>query len=76
MAKAWGIKSMLEIGCTIRDASRTGCKLESQKIDRLDDDVFLAIRGFREPIRGRIVWREGNFAGIIFMRDSSASCHD
>lgn len=70
LAKAWGVENKFEIGCTIRDVSRSGCKLESRKINLLDDNFFLAINGFTDPIRGRIVWRKGNLAGIRFIRDN------
>jgi hypothetical protein len=39
------------------------------KIDSLENDLCLVISGFSEPIRGQLVWRNGNYAGIRFIRD-------
>ena len=59
------------IDCIIRDVSRSGCKLESEDINDLANDLCLAINGFRETIRGHIVWRDGNYAGVRFIRDAA-----
>ncbi len=68
-AKASGAGAKTAIDCTIHDVSRSGCKLQSAKIDSLENDLCLVISGFSEPIRGQLVWRNGNYAGIRFIRD-------
>jgi len=68
-AKASGAGAKTAIDCTIHDVSRSGCKLQSSKIDSLENDLCLVISGFSEPIRGQLVWRNGNYAGIRFIRD-------
>ena len=70
-AKASGAGATTAIDCTIHDVSRSGCKLKSQQIDSLANDLCLAISGFSEPIRGQLVWQNGNFAGVRFIRDNT-----
>ncbi len=66
-----GAGATTAIDCIIRDVSRSGCKLESEDINGLANDLCLAISGFSEPIRGQLVWQNGNFAGVRFIRDNT-----
>ncbi|WP_417708564.1 PilZ domain-containing protein [Roseibium aggregatum] len=50
--------------CRIVDASRSGCRLEGDRLDRLPDDIEVSIPGLDLPISARIVWRKNNEAGI------------
>lgn len=70
-AKATGVGGTAAIDCTIHDVSRSGCKLKSREIGSLEDDLCLAISGFAEPVRGQLVWRNGEFAGVKFIRDNA-----
>lgn len=70
-AKALGAGATTAIDCTIHDVSPSGCKLKSQHIDSLANDLCLTISGFSEPIRAQLVWQNGNFAGVRFIRDNA-----
>lgn len=60
----------LRIGnCSIRDTSRSGCKIISSEIDHLPDELVLSIRGLGETFVGRVTWRETDMAGIEFLND-------
>ncbi len=50
--------------CRIVDASRSGCRLEGDKLDRLPDDIEVSIPGLDLPISAEIVWRKNNQAGV------------
>lgn len=54
------------IRCVVRDASPSGCKISSDAILDLPDDVLIHPDGMSQPLRGRIVWRKDNFVGIKF----------
>ena len=55
--------------CSIRDTSRTGCKIISADIDHIPDELVLSIRGLNETFVGRVIWREADMAGIEFLND-------
>jgi hypothetical protein len=50
--------------CRIVDASKSGCRLEGDKLDRLPREVEISIPGLDLPISGLIVWRKNNQAGV------------
>lgn len=51
----------------VANASRIGCQIEFDEMNELPDDVWLEIKGITGPIRGRVVWREKETAGIEFV---------
>jgi hypothetical protein len=53
--------------CSIQDTSRTGCKVIMDRIDIIPDELVLSIRGMDETFVGRVMWREGDMAGIEFL---------
>ena len=55
--------------CSIRDTSRTGCKIMSDDIDHIPDELVLSIRGLDETFVGRVMWREADMAGVEFLND-------
>lgn len=52
------------VKCRIVDASRSGCRLESERLDRLADVIQISIPGLDLPLNGRIVWRSKAQAGV------------
>jgi hypothetical protein len=50
--------------CRIVDASKSGCRLEGDALERLPDDVEISIPGLDLPINGAIVWRRQGQAGV------------
>lgn len=60
----------LRIGdCSIQDTSRTGCKILSDDIGQIPDELVLSIRGLNETFVGRVMWREADMAGVEFLND-------
>ena len=57
--------------CSIQDTSRTGCKIISDQIASIPDELILSIRGLGETFVGRVMWREGDMAGIAFLNEVS-----
>ena len=57
--------------CSIQDTSRTGCKIISDKLYEIPDEIVLSIRGLGETFVGRVMWREGDMAGIAFLNEVS-----
>ena len=55
--------------CSIRDTSRTGCKIMSSDLDKIPDELVLSIRGLDETFVGRVMWRDVDMAGIEFLND-------
>jgi hypothetical protein len=47
---------------TISDVSRTGCRVTSEEVSTLPDDLYIEIPGLTEPVKARIVKREDNMA--------------
>jgi hypothetical protein len=63
---AWvsGKNSQDGLKCEIIDASPSGCRLESHRVQVLPADIQLQIPGLDMPVAGRIVWRSTDFAGV------------
>ena len=54
---------------TIHDVSQTGCKLELRGAPlELGGTALLEVPGCPEKVAGRIVWHNGNVAGVEFER--------
>ncbi|MHA7774164.1 PilZ domain-containing protein [Roseibium sp. M-1] len=59
--------------CEIVDASPSGCRLASHKLQSFPADIELQIPGLDLPVTGRIVWRSTEFAGVkLIWRFASA----
>ncbi len=52
--------------CIICDASRTGCRITSDALSTLPDDLYIEIPGMSEPVQARIVSRKDNMAHLKF----------
>ncbi|MFC6655431.1 PilZ domain-containing protein [Roseibium salinum] len=63
---AWvsGRKSQAGVSCKIIDASHSGCRLASPKLQDLPEEIQLQIPGLDLPVVGRIVWRSPEHAGV------------
>lgn len=66
-ARVCGLVDGQEMDCDIQDASRAGCKIISEDIDRIPEMVSLTIRGLGETFAGRVIWRKDNMAGVQFI---------
>ncbi|WP_196220494.1 PilZ domain-containing protein [Roseibium denhamense] len=53
-----------EIECQVVDASRSGCRLEDDRVSELPDDIFISIPGAKKCVSATIVWRNGRQAGV------------
>ena len=49
--------------CRIIDASRSGCRLQGDRLDRLPADIEVFIPDLDLPISAKIVWRKNSEAG-------------
>ena len=63
-----------QVKCVIRDVSENGCQIVSSQVQYLPDILQLIPEGFDKPIRGKIVWRDKNLAGMCF--ESACSAED
>lgn len=63
---ATDLEDAVDVKCIVRDVSSNGCKIVSTHIRELPDLIQLIPEGFDKPIRGKIVWREHNMAGVCF----------
>lgn len=52
------------INCTIVDASRSGCRVDSEMIDGLPEKILIRVAALDLPVPGEIVWRTQNQAGV------------
>lgn len=52
------------VKCRIVDASRSGCRIEGDNLDKLPQDVDISIPGLDLPISAKIVWRKDGQAGV------------
>lgn len=69
-ATARDLASSCVINCIILDASKTGCRIKTEKLAELADEVWINIAGMKNPARGKIVWRHADMAGVQFAWDS------
>ncbi|MES0880094.1 PilZ domain-containing protein [Roseibium sp. SCP14] len=59
-----GQTNPITMKCRIVDASKSGCRLEGDKLDRLPEHIHISIPGLDLPIKSVMVWRNGNQAGV------------
>ncbi len=59
-----GRTSPVTMKCRIVDASRSGCRLEGDRLGSLPQDIEVSIPGLDLPISAMIVWRNNNQAGV------------
>jgi hypothetical protein len=59
-----GKTSQEGVSCEIIDASPSGCRLSSLKLQGLPADIQLQIPGLDLPVNGKIVWRAEGLAGV------------
>ena len=59
-----GKTSAVSERCRVVNASKSGCRLEGDRINRLPADIEISIPGLDLPINGKIVWRKDNQAGV------------
>ena len=59
------------VNCSIQDTSRSGCKIISDELHRIPDELVLCIRGLGETFVGRVMWRDADMAGIEFISGTS-----
>ncbi len=50
--------------CHIVDASKSGCRLESDQLHKLPDEIEISVPKLDMPLVGTIVWRSGDYAGV------------
>lgn len=55
----------------ISDASRTGCRITSEDVSTLPDDIYIEVPSLTEPVKARIVKREDNMARLEFSMESN-----
>jgi hypothetical protein len=72
-AMACNLTGGMRVRCTIEEATRTTCRIASDHIDRLHDDIVIRIKARKVAIRGRIVWRAGGCAGVRLMRKTAGT---
>jgi hypothetical protein len=53
--------------CTIREASKSGCRIETDALRQLSNDVLIRIKAMRMSLRGKIIWRDNSTAGVSLM---------
>lgn len=62
--------------CVIRDASKTGCRIATENASRLPDDICIRIDGLPDAVMARVVWRDGDRAGLEFFWDDEVQTLD
>lgn len=59
----------LQTNGVIRDASRSGCRIEVEDPEELCDDILIKIEAIDWLVKGTIVWRDGNDLGVRLLWD-------
>lgn len=52
--------------CLINDADANGCRLYSSNLHEFPNTILLQPDGMKSPIKGEVVWRSHNMAGVRF----------
>ncbi|MEC9367813.1 MAG: hypothetical protein VX871_03895 [Pseudomonadota bacterium] len=69
-AFASDIAESFDLKCVIRDISYNGCTIVSSRVSDLPQVIHLTPQGFRKPLRGKIVARDGRIAAVRFVGES------
>ncbi len=51
------------LSCTIRDASRDGCRVYCAEAHSLPDEFLLTPSGLKKPLKVEVRWRHGKWVG-------------
>ncbi len=62
----------IDLKCVIREISKGGCRITSSYIEDLPRVIDILPEGFEAPITGKIIWRNGKFAGVQFISEAEA----
>lgn len=54
----------LAFTCQIRDASTSGCRITTPELASLPDKIYIWPEHTSGPIKGRIIWRRDQEAGV------------
>lgn len=54
--------------CLVQDISESSARLSTPTDEPLSAEFTLAIDGYAAPTRVRLVWRDGNEAGVEFIK--------
>ena len=63
--------SKWQAACIIRDASKSGCRLQSDMADRFPTDILLVTETFANPIKGKVVWTTEKQVGVQLLWDKA-----
>lgn len=58
------LADLFQIKCSICDVSRSGCRIVTSRAHDLPRAVQIIPEGFHAPLRGIVVWRRHNEAGV------------
>ena len=50
--------------CIIRDASKSGCRLQSDMAEQFPSDIILETETIKGPIKGKVVWNSDKLIGV------------
>lgn len=54
------------VRCAIRDATDKSCRIVTSQVEDFPEEITLTVDGLAKPIKGHIVWRSENAAGVEF----------
>lgn len=60
------LADLFQVKCVIRDISRNGCRIVTSRARDLPKAVQIVPEGSAAPLRGLVVWRRNNQAGVCF----------
>lgn len=66
------LADIFQVKCVIRDLSRNGCRLVTSRAHDLPKIVRIVPEGTARPLKGYVVWRRANEAGVCFEHGCNA----
>ena len=67
-ARVQSVEGVSITSCIIRDVSKNGCQIVTSQVNDLPDTICIKIPGQKSPMKGKIMWRTINRAGVKFTR--------
>ena len=71
--RIYDLSREMVVKCAMQNASKDGCMLVTNELQNFPDEIVLEFVKFTGSREGRIVWRDQNSAGVLFIDGEQAA---
>ncbi len=71
--RIYDLSREMVVKCAMQDASKDGCMMVTNELQKFPDKIIVEFVKFTGSREGRIVWRDQNSAGVLFIDGEQAA---